>query len=343
VAALRARKDLRPVFLGARFEHHPYNAPDYQIELGLLGRQLIQTAHPTTSGPLQAVKIYLVDPSVPFDVARGTGLMPIEVQIAPTKRVLRAAIETLLSLPKTKRADGLINALADSQLQVNDVTLVRGKATLALSGQFKVAGVGAEAYAIAQLRATARQFPTVKDVVILVNGCPLPIGESGSGCINLPDGKSCLSNWRQVFAIRQKWTPIKITERSSSIATTTYKRTREQRDRAVWIALGLAPVIPLGLSRFAYALLLPPMRGALGWSFTQAGGMNTANAIGYVIGAATGAWWTKRFSIRMACLGSLIISSLAVLICGTTTNYMLPYHPHHSEQAPAAHAAKSSS
>jgi predicted MFS family arabinose efflux permease len=95
-----------------------------------------------------------------------------------------------------------------------------------------------------------------------------------------------------VFAIRQKWTPIKITERSSSIATTTYKRTREQRDRAVWIALGLAlaPVIALGLSRFAYALLLPPMRGALGRSFTQAGGMNTAIAIGYVIGAATGAW-----------------------------------------------------
>jgi len=107
------------------------------------------------------------------------------------------------------------------------------------------------------------------------------------------------------------------------MATTTYKRAREQRDRAVWIALGiaLAPVIALGFSRFAYALLLPPMRDALGWSFTQAGGMNTANAIGYVIGAATGAWWTKQFSIRVAFIGSLIISSLALLITGTTTNY----------------------
>ncbi len=107
------------------------------------------------------------------------------------------------------------------------------------------------------------------------------------------------------------------------MATTTYKRAREQRDRAVWIALGLAlaPVIALGFSRFAYALLLPPMRDALGWSFTQAGGMNTANAIGYVIGAATGAWWTKHFSIRGTFLGSLIISSLALLITGTTTSY----------------------
>jgi predicted MFS family arabinose efflux permease len=107
------------------------------------------------------------------------------------------------------------------------------------------------------------------------------------------------------------------------MATTTYKRAREQRDRAVWIALGLAlaPVIALGFSRFAYALLLPPMRGALGWSFTQAGGMNTANAIGYVIGAATGAWWTKHFSIRTTFIASLIISSLALLVTGATTSY----------------------
>jgi hypothetical protein len=171
-------------FERARFEYHPYNSPEYQVELGLLGRQLIQTARPVAPGSHQTVKIYLIDPSVPFDVARGTGLIPIEVQITPTKRVLRAAIETLLSLAKTKRADGLINALADSHLRVNDVTLVRGKATLALFGRFKVAGVGAEAYAIAQLRATARQFPTVKDVVILVNGCPLPVGGT-SGCTNL--------------------------------------------------------------------------------------------------------------------------------------------------------------
>ncbi len=171
-------------FERARFEYHPYNSPDYQIELGLLGRQLIQTARPVAPGPRQTVKIYLIDPSVSFDVARGTGLVPIEVQITPTKRVLRAAIETLLSLPKNKRADGLINALADSQLRVDNVTLVAGKATIALSGRLNIAGVGGEAYATAQLQATARQFPTVKQVTILINGCPLPIGESGSGCAN---------------------------------------------------------------------------------------------------------------------------------------------------------------
>jgi Sporulation and spore germination len=168
-------------FERARFEYHPYNSPEYQVELGLLGRQLIQRARPVAPGPRQMVKVYLIDPHVPFDAERGIGLVPIEVQITPTKRVLRAALEALLSLPKGNRADGLINALADSQLQVDDVTLVAGKATIALSGRLNIAGVGGEAYATAQLQATARQFPTVKEVTISVNGCALPIGERG-GC-----------------------------------------------------------------------------------------------------------------------------------------------------------------
>lgn len=44
------------------------------------------------------------------------------------------------------------------------------------------------------------------------------------------------------------------------------------------VALGLAagPVVALGFTRFAYALLLPGMRDQLGWSYAAAGGMNTA-------------------------------------------------------------------
>jgi predicted MFS family arabinose efflux permease len=51
------------------------------------------------------------------------------------------------------------------------------------------------------------------------------------------------------------------------------------------LLLALASAVALGLARFAYALLLPPMRDALGWNWTTAGGMNTANAVGYLIGA----------------------------------------------------------
>ena len=50
-------------------------------------------------------------------------------------------------------------------------------------------------------------------------------------------------------------------------------------------ALGLAAAVSLGLSRFAYALLLPPMRAELGWSYFTAGAMNTVNAADYLAGA----------------------------------------------------------
>ncbi len=51
------------------------------------------------------------------------------------------------------------------------------------------------------------------------------------------------------------------------------------------LALALAAAVSLGTARFAYALLLPPMRADLGWSYFTAGAMNTVNAAGYLLGA----------------------------------------------------------
>jgi MFS family permease len=51
------------------------------------------------------------------------------------------------------------------------------------------------------------------------------------------------------------------------------------------IALSLATAVSLGVTRFAYGLLLPTMRADLHWSYTLAGAMNTANAVGYLAGA----------------------------------------------------------
>ena len=55
----------------------------------------------------------------------------------------------------------------------------------------------------------------------------------------------------------------------------------------LWLALGLSlgAAVSLGITRFAYGLLLPPMRADLDWSYTLAGAMNTANALGYLLGA----------------------------------------------------------
>jgi predicted MFS family arabinose efflux permease len=58
-----------------------------------------------------------------------------------------------------------------------------------------------------------------------------------------------------------------------------------RRTLGVAAALALATAVSLGLGRFSYALLLPPMRADLGWSYLTAGAMNTANAAGYLLGA----------------------------------------------------------
>ena len=48
-------------------------------------------------------------------------------------------------------------------------------------------------------------------------------------------------------------------------------------------ALALGAAVSLGLARFSYALLLPPMRVDLGWNYLTAGAMNTVNAAGYLV------------------------------------------------------------
>ena len=88
------------------------------------------------------------------------------------------------------------------------------------------------------------------------------------------------------------------------------------------IALGLAagPVVALGFTRFAYALLLPAMREQLHWSYAAAGGMNTANALGYIIGAGTAAWWSRRFGARAAFTWGILISAVTLLGSAATGN-----------------------
>ena len=60
------------------------------------------------------------------------------------------------------------------------------------------------------------------------------------------------------------------------------------------LVLSLGAAVSLGVTRFAYGLLLPPMREALGWSYTLAGAMNTANAAGYMVGATMMPWLMRK-------------------------------------------------
>lgn len=53
----------------------------------------------------------------------------------------------------------------------------------------------------------------------------------------------------------------------------------------VLLGLALGMCVTNGFARFAYGLMLPAMRSEMGWTYAQAGWLNTANAIGYIAGA----------------------------------------------------------
>jgi predicted MFS family arabinose efflux permease len=84
------------------------------------------------------------------------------------------------------------------------------------------------------------------------------------------------------------------------------------------LILSLAPTIGLGIGRFAYSLVLPDMRDALGWSYSGAGFMNTINAAGYLAGALTASKLVNRFGLSavvrwgtLACIAALALSGLS--------------------------------
>ncbi len=88
----------------------------------------------------------------------------------------------------------------------------------------------------------------------------------------------------------------------------------------MWIIVGLAmgPAVALGLGRFAYALLLPSMRADLGWTFADAGALNTANAGGYLVGALVAAPLGKRVGEKRLFAVSMLAAALAIGASGLT-------------------------
>ena len=84
------------------------------------------------------------------------------------------------------------------------------------------------------------------------------------------------------------------------------------------LTLSLAPIVGLGIGRFAYSLVLPDMRDSLGWSYSAAGFMNTINAAGYLAGALIAAKQIKRFGLlatlrwgTLACVASLALCAIS--------------------------------
>jgi hypothetical protein len=133
----------------------------------------------TASSGASTVKIFLIainDNGVRGPkIGCGDSIIPVDVPISPTLGVLRAALTKLLSI-KTRFFGGesdLYNSLYQSNLNIDNLSIQNGLATIWLSGTVQLGGVCDTPRFQAQLEQTALQFSTIKQVDIFINNKPL--------------------------------------------------------------------------------------------------------------------------------------------------------------------------
>ncbi len=84
----------------------------------------------------------------------------------------------------------------------------------------------------------------------------------------------------------------------------------------VLAGLALGVTVTNGFARFAYGLLLPAMKSEMGWTYAQAGWLNTANALGYIGGAVLTMLLIRRVPpTRLFAIG-MVTTTLALLATG---------------------------
>ena len=91
---------------------------------------------------------------------------------------------------------------------------------------------------------------------------------------------------------------------------------REANPWLVLTGLALGVLVTNGFGRFAYGLILPAMRADLGWSYAQAGWLNTANALGYILGALATMLALRRIAPAPLFAAGLVVTALALVATG---------------------------
>lgn len=88
------------------------------------------------------------------------------------------------------------------------------------------------------------------------------------------------------------------------------------------LALCLGSMIALGFARFNYALVLPAMKRDFAWTYTQAGALNTSNAIGYLLGALTAAGLIRQFSASRVFAWSTCATAILLILTALGNDFV---------------------
>ena len=92
---------------------------------------------------------------------------------------------------------------------------------------------------------------------------------------------------------------------------------RISRYRWAIAAIGAAVIMgALGFARFGYTLILPRMAMSLGLTETGAGGVATANLLGYLVFSLLGGVLATKYSPRRVIVGFLALTSIALFCTG---------------------------
>lgn len=88
-------------------------------------------------------------------------------------------------------------------------------------------------------------------------------------------------------------------------------------------ALAGGGAVAVGFARLGYALILPAMQTDMRLSYAQAGWLNTANSIGYLVGVLLTVYFVARLGNRRLFAGGVLLTTLTLLACGLTHNFQL--------------------
>jgi hypothetical protein len=117
------------------------------------------------------VQVFLIAPGNGGPIGCQDSAVAVTRPVAATTSPLRAAIQALLDIGgPTYGESGLYNALWQSDLDIESLSLVDGTATIRLTGDFILGGTCDEPRVPAQLEMTAEQFSTVEEAIIFING-----------------------------------------------------------------------------------------------------------------------------------------------------------------------------
>ena len=138
----------------------------------------VDTQVPTDPPIQHTVQIFLIavgdNGQTGIPIGCGDSAVSVQVEIPPTQGVLKAALVALLSnKDQFYGQSGLYNALYQSDLQVDRVSIDNGNASVYLIGSLLMGGECDIPRVQAQLEQTALQFSTVTQAAIFINGKPL--------------------------------------------------------------------------------------------------------------------------------------------------------------------------